>query len=186
MRGICGIPGFGNLWTTLWRNVRSLLQRICGDLWYKQLSCGAWTQSSIWFVASFLPPSIFFFKFISLQSLSYIIWVDFFLFCFHLLFDLLLLLIYLICIIIYRLSTFILYLSFYFLQHFNCFNLFPLYFICLLNFCFMYCILPLYVLLCTIYPSSWIRGPWPNGGCAKTNILPLPIFLSPIWITLFS
>ena len=103
----------------------------CHDLWSKQLSCGAWTQPSLWFVTSFLPPSIFL-KFISLQSFSYVIWVDFLLFCFHLLFDfiwlllllLLLLLVvvvavmYLICIVISLLSTFLLYMPYYFLQHF--------------------------------------------------------------------
>jgi len=90
-----------------------------------------------------------FFYFAPVFLLHYLSWF-FFLFCFHLL-SLLLFIIYLTCIVVYLLSTFILYSLFYFLQHFVCFNLFSFYFIWVSNFCFMYCILPLYV-LCTFYP----------------------------------
>jgi hypothetical protein len=151
MRRICGIPGFGNLWTTLWRHTGSLFQRICGDLLPKQLSCGAWTWPSLWFVASFLPPSILFFYFTPVFLLHYLSWffpilLSSFVWSYYYLKFISIVLSF----TSFPLSCCTHHFIFY-STLFNCFNLFPFYLICVLNFCFMYSILPLYV-LCTFYP----------------------------------
>jgi hypothetical protein len=185
MRRMCGIPGFGNLWTTLSRNVGSLFQRICGDLWSKQLSCRVWTQPSLWFVTS-SPFHFFFIYFIPVFLLHYLNWFFPILLSSPVLFHIIIIIvIYLTCIV---LSTFILYLFFtvlclitliYF--HFTLFA--KLIFVL----CIVYCLFMFFSVHFTL-PYAW-GSSGPLGAVlpkqTNKNILPLPIFLSPIWITLF-